>query len=1174
MHPRFEHAHRRVRIYGTPDQDPLQREQITRAAQREFELLAPLQHPGIVRALDLHEHELGPALVFERDPTEVRLDHFLDQRGASLNLFDRIAMLRDLAETVASAHGRRLSHRALSPRSVLVVRPGAPAQQRFCIINWQTGARDGGGGTYSVTVQGTKHVEQLVDTDAAPYLAPEALTVADADPQLLDVFSLGAIAYHVFTGQHPAATLAELTERLQRDGALEVSAVLDGAGEYLSELVRDATAADATHRTSSVTDFLDALTLVEEELTEPESAGASEEINPLAAKPGDLLSGFVVVKRLGRGSTAVALLVRDGDDQTRVLKIAADPERNDRVREEGEVLVKLRDRTIIASYGEPIDVAGHTGIVLAHASEGTLAHRLHSEGRLSLETLERWGENLLSAVSYLEQVAIPHRDIKPENLGIIEAGARKQRRLVLMDFSLSGAPADELQVGTHPYLDPFLGAKFKRPRWDLAGDRFAAAMVLHEMAAGTLPYWGSRTTDPRFTDADVTVDRDAFPREIAGPLADLLQRSLARNATDRFDTADDMERAWTRIFQQLEQPAEDPEAKADAAELRARATRDTPVVALGLSARAANLLERQNALTVADFLALPPLAINTARGVGVDTRRELVDAQRDLRKRLGTVHPPTTTTTVTEDADSGRLDALVAKLVPTRTSRNATEVDALVRLLGLEPVPGASAWPSQTEVAASLDVSRARVGQVLVKARERWRKLAAVEKLRGDLLDHLATLGTVATASELERAVLADRATGDPDTDRGLARAAVRAAVEVELAATEPRLAQRRTHDGRVLLASTGNDAADRQRALDHTLRLGAIADELAAGETLAAPAEVAARLTKPAAPPGLQGLSRDRLVALAAAASTGAAASARLELHPRHLPAERALTLGRGALLGNDAISTAEIRRRIAARFPHAQPLPDRPELDRLLEDGGFDLRWDPELDAYVAPQRVALTGLTSHESSIGRLATANVTTIGRPRTDPQVVEALAFEQRLRDAQRAGGMLSLMAFPQELPDAGRQLRRLGVTVIDLDELLIRQLHAAASDLGISDWNVVLTADAEDHASVGWTNLGRLVQRAMPAIEDHIATISGTVLLENVGLLSRYGELGLFDRLRQRIMDGAPLRACWTLIPADDQTDRPAIDGRGIPVLTPNEWSRIPRPWLRNLHRAAVEGPA
>jgi serine/threonine protein kinase len=190
VHPRSEHTHRRVRIYGTPDADPLQRELITRAAQREFELLAPIQHPGIVRALDLHEHELGPALVFERDPTEIRLDQYLDQRGASLSLFDRLALVRDLAETVASAHGRRLAHRSLSPRSVLVVRPGTP-EQRFCIINWQSGSREGGGSIAS-TVEGTRHVDQLIDTDAAPYLAPEALTVADADPQLLDVFSLGA----------------------------------------------------------------------------------------------------------------------------------------------------------------------------------------------------------------------------------------------------------------------------------------------------------------------------------------------------------------------------------------------------------------------------------------------------------------------------------------------------------------------------------------------------------------------------------------------------------------------------------------------------------------------------------------------------------------------------------------------------------------------------------------------------------------------------------------------------------------------------------------------------------------------------------------------------------------------------------------------------------------------
>jgi serine/threonine protein kinase len=1172
IHPRSQHTHRRVRIYGTPDSDPLQREQIVRAAQREFELLAPVQHPGIVRALDLREHELGPALVFERDPTEIRLDQYLDQQGASLTLYDRLALVRDLAETVASAHGRRLTHRALSPRSVLVVRPGTP-EQRFCIINWQTGARQGGD-SLSGTIEGTRHVEQLVDTDTAPYLAPEAITVADADAQLLDVFSLGAIAYLVFTGQPPATSLSALTERLQRDGALEVSAILDGAGEYLSALVRDATAGDANDRTATVADFIDGIALVEEELTAPEEPEGPEEVSPLAAKPGDNVAGFEVVKRLGRGSTAVALLVKDADDQQRVLKIAADPDRNPRVREEGEVLAQLRDRTIIAIHGEPIEAAGHVGLVLSYAAEGTLAHRLHNQGRLSLGDLERWGGDLLSAVSYLEREAIPHRDIKPENLGIIEAGARKQRHLVLMDFSLSRAPADQLHVGTRPYLDPFLSAEFGRRRWDLAGDRFAAAMVLHEMAAGTLPYWGSRNTDPRMTDAEVTVDRDAFPREVAVPLTELLVRALRRDAQDRFDTAEDVERGWTRIFEALDQPPPEQEPDVAAAALRAKATLDTPVVALGLSARAVNALDYESVLTVNDFISLPPLAINSMRGVGVETRRELVDAQRDLRRRLGVVTTTTPPTITTDDLSDRELDALVGRLLPRRTSRNSTEVDAISYLLGLTELPTAGPWPSQTEVAAALGVTRARVGQLLARARERWRKLPAVTTLRDGLVAHVEAMGGVATAAEVERAVLAERSSADVERAQLFARAAVRAGVEVELAEDDARLAQRRSAGGRVLLTSSGEDAAERQRVLDHALRLGSIADEIAGADTLAAPSDVAARLRRLKPPAALSGLSVERLVTLAAAASTSAEVSARLELHPRDLSAARALALGRAALLGGEAITPDEIRRRIAARFPHAHPLPERPALDTLLEQAGFEYRWDADRATYIVPSRPSLTGLTSHQSSLTRMATANVTTVARPSTDPEIVAARAFEQRLLDSQRDGGMLSLMAYPMDLQVAGQELRRFGVTAVDVDDLLVRQLHVAADNRQITDWSIVLAADADDASSVGWRNLSRLVADAMPAIEDVIATTPGTVLLENVGLLARYEQLGIFDRLRSRAMEGAPMRTCWTIVPADDQSDRPSIDGQAIPVLTPNEWARVPRGWLRNLHRADHQGAA
>ena len=365
--------------------------------------------------------------------------------------------------------------------------------------------------------------------------------------------------------------------------------------------------------------------------------------------------------------------------------------------------------------------------------------------------------------------------------------------------------------------------------------------------------------------------------------------------------------------------------------MRSKATADTPVVALGLSARAANALDDEGVLTVADFLGLPPLAINSLRGVGVETRRELVDAQRDLRRRLGGTPRPTTTTS-TEAGDDGRLDTLVERLIPRRTSRNATEVDAILCLLGLSELPTAGPWPSQTEVAAALGVTRARVGQLVAATRDRWRKSPSVSQLRDALIAHLDALGGVASALELERAVLAERPVADVDRAELLARASVRAAVEVELAQDDSRLAQRRSGGGRVLLTSAGEDTAERQRVLDHALRLGAIADELATAETIAPPGDVAAKLGRLKAPEVFTVLPVERLIRLAAAASTGADVSARLELHPRDMSAERALALGRAAILGGDAITPAEIRRRIAARFPHAQQVPDRPELDELL--------------------------------------------------------------------------------------------------------------------------------------------------------------------------------------------------------------------------------------------------
>ena len=88
------------------------------------------------------------------------------------------------------------------------------------------------------------------------------------------------------------------------------------------------------------------------------------------ATAGDRLgAGFTVVKRMGRGSSSDALLVRkDGSDEEHVLKVACDVAHNDRLTAEGEVkIVPLRvaaDFDVAAGDPDPrgLKVYGADGV--------------------------------------------------------------------------------------------------------------------------------------------------------------------------------------------------------------------------------------------------------------------------------------------------------------------------------------------------------------------------------------------------------------------------------------------------------------------------------------------------------------------------------------------------------------------------------------------------------------------------------------------------------------------------------------------------------------------------------------------------------------------------------------------------------------------------------------------
>ncbi|HUG69267.1 MAG TPA: NERD domain-containing protein, partial [Pirellulaceae bacterium] len=279
-HVSLQNDFRRVRIYTVANADSEEdRQRRRRAAIREYEIIQSLNHPNVLPVTEYKEHELGPALLFRYyDPRSIRFDHYLSTQCPKLTTTQRLKFLRDIADVIRYAHRKRVIHRSLSPYSILVMKddggrseaerqlpPGTmtvretsdfddPSQLYLQVYNWQVGARL----QTSVSAPVTQ-VEDFVESQALVYMSPEAIADPKRVSEASDIFSLGAIAFHLFTSRPPAGSLSELTSILRERKGLSVSAVKDGVGQKLEEFIQWSTHPDALTRIGNVEDFLSML---------------------------------------------------------------------------------------------------------------------------------------------------------------------------------------------------------------------------------------------------------------------------------------------------------------------------------------------------------------------------------------------------------------------------------------------------------------------------------------------------------------------------------------------------------------------------------------------------------------------------------------------------------------------------------------------------------------------------------------------------------------------------------------------------------------------------------------------------------------------------------------------------------------------------------------------------
>ena len=170
--------------------------------RREAHTISRLHHPSIVAIHEIAEH--GGQLCFSMDLIQGR-NLSARLREAPPTPRQAVEWLLVLAEAISHAHSRGVIHRDLKPANILIDELDAPHLTDFGLAKELNSGSD-------LTLTGQA-------LGSASYMAPEQAQGRNAElTAATDIYSLGAILYHLLTGRPPfladslTATLKEVVD--------------------------------------------------------------------------------------------------------------------------------------------------------------------------------------------------------------------------------------------------------------------------------------------------------------------------------------------------------------------------------------------------------------------------------------------------------------------------------------------------------------------------------------------------------------------------------------------------------------------------------------------------------------------------------------------------------------------------------------------------------------------------------------------------------------------------------------------------------------------------------------------------------------------------------------------------------------------------------------------------
>lgn len=219
--------------------------------EREIELTARLDHPGIVRVLgacELHDGRLGCVMEFVSGVPFDRWAATAREDGGPRRV---VGAVEAIADAIAYAHQRAVIHRDIKPSNVIVTDHGVPRVLDFGLAK-AIGESESSFATLTGAFLGT-----LV------YSAPEQISGgADAIDLRTDVYALGLLLFQALTGSLPYdadVPPARLVHQIRDLSPARPSELAPGVGDELDAVVTKALSKEPDRRYQTVAEFRDDL---------------------------------------------------------------------------------------------------------------------------------------------------------------------------------------------------------------------------------------------------------------------------------------------------------------------------------------------------------------------------------------------------------------------------------------------------------------------------------------------------------------------------------------------------------------------------------------------------------------------------------------------------------------------------------------------------------------------------------------------------------------------------------------------------------------------------------------------------------------------------------------------------------------------------------------------------